>query len=175
MIMTDEVSMVSAGLLDCIDSFLREHGPHPGDPFGGVALACFGDPFQLPPVPPRAEAALSLSYENLFFFMARSYKGIPTVELTKAFRQTDGEFLGVLDKIRGGSAAAEDLELFQDRVEPDVSLDYIRDTDTTMLTTHRAESDRINDTTCALCPGRLTRSEPEPLATLRAGPLLPRS
>jgi ATP-dependent DNA helicase PIF1 len=150
----DEVSMVSAGLLDCIDSFLREHGPHPREPFGGVALACFGDPFQLPPVPPRAEAALSLSYENPFFFMARSYKGIPTVELTKAFRQTDGEFLGVLDKIREGSAVAEDLELFQDRVESGISLDYIRDTDATMLTTHRAESDRINDTILRTLPGQ---------------------
>jgi ATP-dependent DNA helicase PIF1 len=60
----DEVSMVRADLLDCIDAFLRKHGPCPGRPFGGVAFACFGDPYQLPPVVTEHDRVLVMHYEN---------------------------------------------------------------------------------------------------------------
>ena len=49
-IIIDEVSMVRADLLDCIDAFLRLYGPAPGTPFGGVQMIFVGDLYQLPPV-----------------------------------------------------------------------------------------------------------------------------
>ena len=49
-VMIDEISMVRADVLDCVEAFLRMHGPHPGQPFGGVQMIFIGDLYQLPPV-----------------------------------------------------------------------------------------------------------------------------
>jgi ATP-dependent DNA helicase PIF1 len=149
----DEISMVRADLLDCVDAFLQMHGPHPGRPFGGVALACFGDPHQLPPVVTEYDRVLVLDYENPYFFAAHCYSDIPTIELTQAFRQKDEDFLRALDGVRDGTITAEDLELFNSRVEPKISLGYIRDSDVTVLTTHNAESNRINYGILSSLPG----------------------
>jgi ATP-dependent DNA helicase PIF1 len=149
----DEISMVRADLLDCVDAFLQNHGPYPGEPFGGVALACFGDPYQLPPVVTRYDQVLVKGYETHHFFGAHCYRGIRTVELTKAFRQADEDFLRVLDGVRDGSIGAEGLELFNCRVDRENSLDYIRDSDTTALTTLNVECNRINDGILASLPG----------------------
>jgi ATP-dependent DNA helicase PIF1 len=150
----DEISMVRADLLDCIDAFLRVYGPYPGEPFGGVALACFGDPYQLPPVVTKHDKMMVMQYENPYFFAAQSYANVPTIELTKAFRQTNGDFLHVLDEIREGTATAESLALFSDRVEAEISYDYIRDSGSTMLTTHNEESDRVNEAILRSLPGQ---------------------
>ena len=48
----DEISMVSADLLDAIDRSLRQARQRRAEPFGGVQVVMFGDPFQLAPVPP---------------------------------------------------------------------------------------------------------------------------
>ncbi len=48
-IVIDEVSMVRADLLDCIDKFLRLNGKKK-KPFGGVQMMFIGDLYQLPPV-----------------------------------------------------------------------------------------------------------------------------
>ncbi|MFA7009449.1 MAG: AAA family ATPase, partial [Elusimicrobiales bacterium] len=37
-IVIDEVSMVRADLLDCVDAFLRLNGPVPSSPFGGIQM-----------------------------------------------------------------------------------------------------------------------------------------
>ncbi len=37
-IVIDEISMVRADLLDCIDEFLRINGKKPGEPFGGIQM-----------------------------------------------------------------------------------------------------------------------------------------
>ena len=46
----DEVSMVRCDLLDAIDRRLRAVRGRRTDPFGGVQVVMFGDPYQLPPV-----------------------------------------------------------------------------------------------------------------------------
>ena len=43
-IIIDEVSMVRADLMDCLETSLRMHGPNPGQPFGGVQMVFVGDP-----------------------------------------------------------------------------------------------------------------------------------
>ena len=47
-IVIDEISMVRADLLDCIDRFLRLNGPKPDEPFGGIQMAFIGNLYQLP-------------------------------------------------------------------------------------------------------------------------------
>ena len=49
-IIIDEVSMLRADLLDCIDVFLRMYGPKSTQVFGGVQMVFVGDLYQLPPV-----------------------------------------------------------------------------------------------------------------------------
>src|SRR4030065_2236721 len=49
-IVIDEISMVRADLLDCVDRFLRLNGPQADKPFGGIQMAFIGDLYQLPPV-----------------------------------------------------------------------------------------------------------------------------
>ena len=142
----DEVSMVRADLLDSVDSFLSRYGPEPGRPFGGVAVAFFGDPYQLAPVVPPDENVLLAQYPNCHFFSAWAYSRaeVTTVELTHVFRQEDRDFLAALDAVRDGTATSEDLVLFNNRVQPHVSSDYLRDAGAMMLTARRDQSDRIN-------------------------------
>ena len=49
-IIIDEISMVRADLLDCVDKFLRLNGPLENKPFGGIQMIFIGDLFQLSPV-----------------------------------------------------------------------------------------------------------------------------
>lgn len=54
----DEISMVPANILDCIDTFLRVNRED-HRPFGGVQMIFFGDLFQLPVVPARWSSNIS--------------------------------------------------------------------------------------------------------------------
>jgi len=68
-IIIDEISMVRADLLDCIDAFLRLHGKNRAVPFGGVQLVFIGDLYQLPPVVPRDEQGIFKDiYCSPYFF-----------------------------------------------------------------------------------------------------------
>jgi len=49
-IIIDEISMVRADLLDCVDKFLRLNGPLENKPFGGIQMIFIGDLYQLSPV-----------------------------------------------------------------------------------------------------------------------------
>src|SRR4030066_1327868 len=57
-IVIDEISMVRADLLDCVDRFLRLNGPAAAKPFGGIQMAFIGDLYQLPPVVSGSEKEL---------------------------------------------------------------------------------------------------------------------
>lgn len=49
-VVIDEISMVRADLLDCIDIFLRRFGKKKKQAFGGTQMIFIGDLYQLPPV-----------------------------------------------------------------------------------------------------------------------------
>lgn len=72
MVIIDEISMVRADLLDCMEKFLRLHGRFEGTPFGGVQMVIIGDLYQLPPVVPDDEQELFQTvYASPYFFDAR--------------------------------------------------------------------------------------------------------
>jgi ATP-dependent DNA helicase PIF1 len=106
----DEISMVSADLMDGIDRALREARGRP-DPFGGVQLVLFGDPFQLAPVPGGAEERTWYAemYRSLWFFDAHVWDQIPlrTLHLDLIHRQQDEEFRHLLTAVRHGSVTRE--------------------------------------------------------------------
>jgi ATP-dependent DNA helicase PIF1 len=118
-IIIDEISMVRADLLDCIDAFLRLNGAVPDQPFGGVRMIFVGDLYQLPPVVPPEEAQLFRTYyASPYFFDARVFQTCPLrrVELTTVFRQRDPDFVAILDAIRTSSMTATQLARVNTRV-----------------------------------------------------------
>ena len=52
MIIIDEISMVRADIIDCVDRILRVYSGNMRLPFGGKQLLFVGDVFQLEPVVP---------------------------------------------------------------------------------------------------------------------------
>ncbi|MBP1326903.1 ATP-dependent exoDNAse (exonuclease V) alpha subunit [Leucobacter exalbidus] len=108
----DEISMVSADLMDAIDRSLRQARGKKLDPFGGVQIIMFGDPFQLPPVPPRdphERAYFHDTYRSLWFFDAKVWQqaDLAAIELTEVHRQSDNRFKQILGAVRHGVVDAD--------------------------------------------------------------------
>ena len=117
----DEVSMLRADLMDCIDVFLRKFGPHKGRPFGGVRMIFFGDLYQLPPVISSGERGLfSSHYKSPFFFSAHVFENfsLKILELEKIYRQKDSRFTDLLNRIRNNTAEDQDIKTLNRRHLP---------------------------------------------------------
>lgn len=122
-IVIDEISMVRADLLDCIDAFMRRVCTNM-KPFGGKRVIFFGDLYQLPPVVTQDDAEIFRSrYDSAFFFSADVISRLPLtfVELDHIYRQSDDEFIKVLNAIRENVATESDLALLNTRVFEDYS------------------------------------------------------
>ena len=131
-IVIDEVSMVRADLMDCVEKFLRLNGPRPKDWFGGLQMIFIGDLYQLPPVVTGHERGLfgggrggggNGRYESPYFFSAQIFGeltfDLDFVELEKVYRQTDAEFIDLLNAIRNRSIDDERIERLNSRCRPD--------------------------------------------------------
>jgi ATP-dependent exoDNAse (exonuclease V) alpha subunit len=115
MLVIDEVSMVSADLMDAIDRALRIARGRRNLPFGGAQVVMFGDPYQLAPVPPRdpqERAYMAENYQSIWFFDAHVFRdaGLERFELSEIFRQSDIQFKEILNAIRDGSVTQEMLD-----------------------------------------------------------------
>lgn len=128
----DEISMVRADLLDCVNTFLTMHGPEKGRPFGGVQLIFIGDLYQLPPVVTYKEKEIfSSMYESPYFFDSKAFgeTEFKIVELEKIYRQTEEDFVKILNSVRNKSVSDELLRSLNKNVdfnfEPDPSDGYI--------------------------------------------------
>ena len=117
-IIIDEVSMLRADVLDMMDHSLRFIRRNI-QPFGGVQMLFIGDLYQLPPVV-RDEHVLKMFYNSPFFFDSLAIKQLPllTIELTKVYRQTDEEFLEILNAIRDGDIANINFDELNKRYDP---------------------------------------------------------
>ena len=110
----DEISMVSADLMDAIDRVLRIARRNRSTAFGGVQIVMFGDPFQLPPVPPRdphERAYFDATYRSLWFFDAKVWQTtkLDAVELVTVHRQSDSRFKQLLGAVRHGTITQDEL------------------------------------------------------------------
>jgi ATP-dependent DNA helicase PIF1 len=139
-VVIDEISMVRADLLDCVDKFLRLNGPNGRLPFGGIQVIFFGDLYQLPPVVTGTEkAVIEELYETPYFYSANVFTELDLefVELEKVYRQHEGQFLELLNSIRNNTVTGEGLELLNRRYlpqfEPTPDDFYIYMTTTNML------------------------------------------
>ena len=152
----DEISMVRADLLDCVDKALRINRDFPDLPFGGLQMILIGDLYQLPPVVTNSEkAAFSLHYDSPYFFSARAFNDpnfeLEFIELEKVFRQKEASFLELLNAIRNRSITEEQLARLNARCRPD----FIPPEDEfyiTLTSTNEA-ADRLNEEKLARLPG----------------------
>jgi ATP-dependent exoDNAse (exonuclease V) alpha subunit len=144
-IVIDEISMVRADLLDCIDQFLRANGPRASKPFGGVQMIFIGDLYQLPPVVlPEETALFTTYYTSPFFFDAKVFEKVScdVIQLTKVYRQDDATFISLLDAVRTDTLQPQQLAILNSRYRADLSgLD--RDQYVGLVTTN-AMAERIN-------------------------------
>ena len=123
-IVIDEISMVRADLMDCVDRFLRLNGKHPKKLFGGLQMIFIGDLYQLPPVVTSAEKDLfTAHYDSPYFFSSQAFRrtdfDMEFVELEKIYRQTEADFIGLLNVIRNRSVGEEDIRRLNGRCDPE--------------------------------------------------------
>ena len=144
LLVIDEISMVRADLLDAVDYVLR-HFRRNEQPFGGVQLLMIGDLEQLAPVVKDDEWFLLRDhYDTQFFFSSQALKktSYVCVELKTVYRQSNQDFINLLNRIRENRIDHAVLQELNKRYQPDFNPEneegYIT------LTTHNYQAQRIN-------------------------------
>lgn len=150
-IFIDEVSMLRADVLDMMDFSLRHVRRNP-QKFGGVQMFFIGDLYQLPPVV-REYDILKNYYKNPYFFESFALKDLPllTVELTQVYRQTDEDFLQILNAIRDGNHDEIDYEKLNRQYQPDFEP---HEEPYVYLTSHNRMAGEINQKKLQELPGK---------------------
>ncbi len=148
LIIIDEISMVRADIIDFVDLLLRTYSGNQREPFGGKQLLFVGDVFQLEPVlTGDMRDILRKFYRDAFFFSAHAFDRINLVpiELRKIYRQSQGEFVELLDRIRMGAATAADISRLNSRcVAPSLPVEG-EGKPTMTLASRRDMVDQINE------------------------------
>lgn len=143
-IVIDEISMVRADLLDCMDRFMRLNGRDASKPFGGCQIVMIGDLYQLPPVVTRDESEIfNGHYKSPYFFDSRVFPELDArfIELTKHYRQTESTFIALLNAIRSNTITQAEIDAINSRYDPGIIPD---DKSYVTLTTTNASADRLN-------------------------------
>lgn len=138
----DEISMIDAGLLSCVDQSikaLRENNK----PFGGLQVVFVGDFFQLPPVTEENK-------DVQFAFESPSWNDLnPTVcYLSEQYRQDDEYFTSILKSIRNGNELSQ---IYQTLTARKVTVNIEKTI--TRLYSHNVDVNTINDKKLAALVG----------------------
>ena len=141
----DEISMVRADVLDAIDAVLRTIRYRRNEPFGGVQMIFIGDMHQLSPVAKADEwNIVSDYYKSVYFFDSHAIQKHPPLylEFDKIYRQSDYQFIKVLNEVRNNSLSVEGANLLKSRHNPNFT--PTADDHYITLTTHNYSADNIN-------------------------------
>jgi hypothetical protein len=145
LLVIDEVSMLRADLLDAIDLICRHVRRDHNTPFGGLQVLFIGDMLQLPPVTKQEEwNYLSRYYKSPYFFDAQvlQHHHPVHIELQKVYRQSDQQFVDLLNNFRDNKVTNDDIHLLNHCYKPNFNQQnndgYIQ------LTTHNAIADAKN-------------------------------
>jgi len=113
----DEISMISALLLDKLEEIARGVR-NSTQRFGGIQIVLSGDFCQLPPVSKVKDAS------SLFCFKADCWSELIdyAIQLRKVFRQKDSSFINVLNEIRFGKISQEALDRLNECVNNKLSV-----------------------------------------------------
>jgi len=108
LLVIDEISMVSAPMLDTISESLKKIKKNQ-EPFGGITILASGDLCQLPPVITKEEEnqLKKLSYTSRYFFSSNSFSEVRQagcfypLELKENYRhEQDHKYLALLNRFR---------------------------------------------------------------------------
>ena len=109
-------------MVDGMDRYLRM-AFNTNMPFGGKQVVFVGDLYQLPPVVKQGSADAEMLRDLYgpglpFFYKAFVLKrmNLPKIEFQKVYRQSDVDFLDILNKMRNGEVKSEDLALLNEHV-----------------------------------------------------------
>ena len=161
LLVIDEVSMLRADLLDAMD-YMMQTVRKKAARFGGVQVLFIGDLLQLSPVIRDEEwRTLRNYYKGKFFFHSHVIQQNPPlyIELSKIFRQTDSDFISVLNNLRNNQITPEDVRILNQYVKPDFDLKANKGYIT--LTTHNAKADAMNAQALQDLKGELITYTPE--------------
>lgn len=154
LLVIDEISMVRADLLDGVDAVLR-HYKHRHRPFGGVQLLMIGDLHQLSPVIKDDEwQLLKPYYDSCYFFSSHALKqtDMISIELKHIYRQSDADFIELLNRVRDNRLDSATLQALNTRYRPDFQPG--EDDDYITLTTHNRKADHINERQLQALPSK---------------------
>lgn len=104
----DEISMVRADTFSVIDKILKSVRKNKA-PFGGLQVVVIGDFYQLPPIlTTKEKVPFSTKYDSIFCFSTPAWKNanFTVVDLKESMRQSDKDFIDMLNNIRVGSKDA---------------------------------------------------------------------
>lgn len=153
LLVIDEVSMVRADVLDAIDTILRSVRKNEA-PFGGLQMLFIGDLYQLPPVVQGEEwKILGEYYKGPFFFHSHVIRRQPPVyvELQTIYRQSDEQFIQLLNEVRNNELTDASLQLLNSRHRPAF---LVPDNESWItLATHNKIADSINENALQQLPG----------------------
>lgn len=143
----DEVSMLSASVLDALDAIARRM-KRSEEPFGGMQVIFSGDFFQLPPIEKRPQLR---DEQTIFFdddtvsqvpfaFKSRAWQqcDVHTCYLAEQYRQGDDALLSILTEMRDGELSDQSIEQLTARIVSDEPADV------TKLYTHNVNVDGFN-------------------------------
>ncbi|MGL1931388.1 MAG: AAA family ATPase [Desulfotalea sp.] len=144
LLIIDEISMVRADTLDAIDKVLKFYRRNQ-QPFGGVQLLMIGDLYQLSPViKDNEKTILNAHYETPYFFSSHNLlkKELIQIELKHIYRQSDENFIKILNKVRDNSLSEGDLSELNSNHQAEI-LNNIPENNI-CLCTHNWRADNIN-------------------------------
>jgi len=158
LLIIDEVSMLRADLLDAIDTVLRHVRRKKDEPFGGLQILFIGDLWQLPPVVKNDEwELLKWHYPSMYFFEAKALQQLNPlyIELETIYRQTDLQFIKLLNNLRDNHIFPSDIALLNSHHQP--GFDPTENEGWIFLTTHNNKADLINRKALEKLPGKTYR------------------
>jgi len=113
----DEVSMMSKKVFELLNLLAKRSRRKLGQPFGGLQVIFSGDFFQLPPV---FRPAMDDPDCGLFCFESPLWNWVfeeeSQIPLVKNFRQTDNEYMEILNEIREGRVSEAHAMILKKRI-----------------------------------------------------------
>lgn len=134
----DEVSMMSCKLFDTLN-VIGKTVRKSSLPFGGIQIIFSGDFYQLPPVGNMDEPeTCQFCFESEFWLSIFPHENC--IQLVKIFRQTDMQYINILNQIRTGKIKRSSVDLLQTYV----NRESLEKTQPTKLYPTRHQADFVN-------------------------------
>lgn len=137
----DEISMLPGKILHLLDRLFRVVRGRFAEPFGGISIVVVGDFLQLPP-PSRTGV-----YDWCFTTPTWKAAEFQSFYLQEIFRQSEREFIDILNDFRVGRVKGKCAEIIQRRIASFPSNKVVR------LFTHNVQVDHWNDAKLSCLPG----------------------